>query len=126
LLIGVSALELGYAVGTSNLRHFQMIPKLVVTRLGRDVAIKVLPAAFADDPERLARFEREAHLLAALNHPNIAAIYGREESEGQRFLVLEYVPGETLGSAGAGGRGCGRAADHRRAGRGPRARHRPP
>src|SRR5436190_19897021 len=66
------------------------------TRLGRDVAIKALPEAFAHDPERLARFEREARLLASLKHPNIAAIYGLEESDGQRYLVLEYVPGATL------------------------------
>ena len=66
-------------------------------KLDRPVAIKVLPAAFASDPERLARFEREAKLLASLNHPNIASIYGIEEDDGQRFLVLEYVEGETLG-----------------------------
>src|SRR5690349_2402860 len=66
------------------------------TRLDRPVAIKVLPDAFAADPERLARFEREARLLASLSHPNIAAIYGLEESSGRRFLVLEYVEGETL------------------------------
>jgi Tol biopolymer transport system component len=65
-------------------------------RLGRDVALKVLPAAFASDPERLARFEQEARLLAALNHPNIAAIHGLEEAGGVRFLVLELVPGATL------------------------------
>ena len=65
-------------------------------RLGREVALKVLPEAFAHDPERLARLEREARLLASLNHPNIAAIYALEESEGVRFLVLELVPGETL------------------------------
>ena len=66
------------------------------TRLGRDVAVKVLPDAFSRDAERLARFEREAHLLASLNHPGIAAIHGIEESDGIRFLVLELVPGETL------------------------------
>ena len=66
------------------------------TRLDRRVAIKVLPDVFAADPERLARFEREARLLASLNHPNIAAIYGLEEANGRRFLVLEYVEGETL------------------------------
>jgi len=66
------------------------------TKLGRDVAIKVLPEVFSQDPERLARFEREAQVLASLNHPNIAAIYGLEESGGTRYLVLEYVPGETL------------------------------
>ena len=64
--------------------------------LGRPVAIKVLPAAFAGDKERMARFEREAKLLALLNHPNIAAIHGLEESEGKRFLVLELAEGETL------------------------------
>jgi hypothetical protein len=66
--------------------------------LGRPVAIKVLPAAFAEDKERMARFEREAKLLAVLNHPNIAAIHGLEESEGRRFLVLELAEGETLQS----------------------------
>ncbi len=66
------------------------------TRLGRDVAIKVLPAAFTSDPDRLARFEREARTLAALNHPHIAAIYGIEEAKGVRALVLELVEGETL------------------------------
>ena len=66
------------------------------TKLGRDVAIKVLPRAFANDPERLARFEREARAVAALNDPHIAAIHGVEESEGVRGLVLELVPGETL------------------------------
>jgi serine/threonine protein kinase len=64
--------------------------------LGRDVAIKVLPAEFASDPERLARFEREAKLLASLNHPNIAAIYGFHEVGGVRFLAMELVPGEDL------------------------------
>jgi serine/threonine-protein kinase len=66
--------------------------------LGRQVAIKILPAAFAEDKERMARFEREAKLLAVLNHPNIAAIHGLEESEGRRFLVLELAEGETLQS----------------------------
>ena len=65
-------------------------------KLGRNVAIKVLPEEFAQDTERVARFEREAKLLASLNHPNIAAIYGLEESEGTRFLVLELVEGQTL------------------------------
>jgi len=64
--------------------------------LGRHIAIKILPSAFAEDKERMARFEREAKLLAVLNHTNIAAIYGLEESEGRRFLVLELVEGETL------------------------------
>jgi serine/threonine protein kinase len=66
------------------------------TKLHRDVAIKVLPPEVAQDPERLARFEREAHLLASLNHPNIAAIYGLEEAGGQPFLALELVEGEDL------------------------------
>lgn len=65
-------------------------------RLKRDVAIKVLPAALSADADRLARFEREAQLLAAVNHPNIAAIYGVEESAGIRALVLELVEGVTL------------------------------
>ena len=66
------------------------------SRLKREVAIKVLPAAFTADSERLARFEREAQTLAALNHPNIAAIYGIEESSGTRALVMELVEGEDL------------------------------
>jgi serine/threonine protein kinase len=66
------------------------------TKLDRDVALKILPAAFASDPERLARFEREAKTLAALNHPHIAHIHGLEESDGVRALVLEYVDGPTL------------------------------
>lgn len=66
------------------------------TKLRREVAIKVLPAAFTMDPERLARFEREAQLLAQLHHPNIASIFGLEESEGVRALVMELVEGPTL------------------------------
>ena len=65
-------------------------------RLDRDVAIKILPRAFTSDPDRLARFEREARTLAALNHPNVCGIYGVEEARGIRFLVLELVDGETL------------------------------
>jgi Tol biopolymer transport system component len=66
------------------------------TKLGRDVAIKVLPAEVSQDPERLARFQREAHFLASLNHPHIAAIHGLEEADGKPFLVLELVEGEDL------------------------------
>ena len=66
--------------------------------LGRQVAVKVLPEIFTKDLERLARFEREARILAALNHPHIAAIHGLEESEGRRFLLLELAEGETLKS----------------------------
>jgi serine/threonine protein kinase len=65
-------------------------------KLGRDIAIKILPEEFARDTDRVARFEREAKLLASLNHPNIAAIHGLEESDGTHFLVLELVEGEAL------------------------------
>ena len=66
------------------------------TKLNRQVALKILPEAFASDPDRLARFQREAQVLASLNHPGIAAIYGLEESDGARALVLELVEGPTL------------------------------
>jgi len=66
------------------------------TRLGRDVAIKALPPQFAQDPDRLARFEREAKLLASVSHPHIAGIFGLEDIEKHRYLVLEFVEGETL------------------------------
>ena len=66
------------------------------TNLKRQVAIKVLPASVASDAERLARFQREAEVLAALNHPNIAAIYGLERTPGQTALVMELVEGPTL------------------------------
>ena len=66
------------------------------TNLSREVAIKVLPEQFTQDPQRLARFEREAKLLASLNHPNIAAIHSFEHSDDIHFLVLELVPGDTL------------------------------
>jgi serine/threonine protein kinase len=66
------------------------------SKLGRNVAIKLLPEAFSHDSERVARFEREARVLASLNHPNIAAIHGLEESGGRKFLVMELVDGETL------------------------------
>ncbi|HVS03254.1 MAG TPA: protein kinase, partial [Thermoanaerobaculia bacterium] len=93
-------------IGTT-LAHYEVVDKLGEggmgevyrardTRLGREVAIKVIPEAFLADPERLGRFEREARLLASLNHPHIAAIHGVEEVEGRRFLVLELVAGETL------------------------------
>jgi serine/threonine-protein kinase len=65
-------------------------------KLGREVALKLLPSEFIQDPERIARFGREAQLLAALNHPHIAAIYGFEDSDGVPALVLELVEGETL------------------------------
>src|SRR5262245_7574414 len=66
------------------------------SRLGRDVALKILPEAFARDADRLARFEREARTVAALNHPNIVTLYSIEAEAGTRFLTLELVEGETL------------------------------
>src|SRR2546427_2458765 len=66
------------------------------SKLGRSVAIKFLPEAFTHNSERVARFEREARVLASLNHSNIAAIHGLEESGGRKFLVMELVAGETL------------------------------
>ncbi|PYU26759.1 MAG: hypothetical protein DMG30_01245 [Acidobacteria bacterium] len=80
------------------------------TKLGRDVAIEVLPEAFAHDPERLSHFQREAKILASLNHPNIATIYGIEHSAGTHLLIMELVFGETAAEPnqerrrGAGGR----------------------
>ena len=92
---------------TQQIGHYEILAKIgeggmgVVyrardTRLNREVAIKVLPRAFAEDPLRMARFEREAQLLASLNHPKIAAIYGLEESGATRALVMEMVEGPTL------------------------------
>src|SRR6184192_4713085 len=66
------------------------------TKLKRDVAIKILPEEFSRDADRVSRFQREAEVLASLNHPNIAAIYDVEEANGARYLVLELVEGETL------------------------------
>ena len=93
-------------IGTT-LSHYQVLEKLgaggmgVVyrardTNLGRDVAIKVLPAELSHDSERLSRFEREARLLASLNHPHVATLHGFEEASGTHFLVMELVEGETL------------------------------
>ena len=97
---------MGLAAGT-HLGHYEVRELIGVGGMGevyrardlkleRDVALKLLPPQFARDPERLARFRREAKLLASLNHRNIAAIYGLEESDGIHFLVLELVEGETL------------------------------
>jgi serine/threonine protein kinase len=91
----------------SSLSHYRISEKLGAggmgevyraedTNLNLQVAIKVLPDIFSGDPERLARLEREAKLLASPNHPNIAAIHGLEQAEGKRFLVLALVEGETL------------------------------
>ena len=88
----------------STLSHYKVTDKLGEggmgevykaedSQLGREVAIKVLPEAFIEDPERLARFEREARVLAALDHPSIAAIYGLEEAEGRKLLVMQLAPG---------------------------------
>src|SRR5262245_44105430 len=66
------------------------------TRVRRAVALKILPASFAADADRVPRFQREAELLASLNHPNIAAIYGLEDADGVRALVMELVEGETV------------------------------
>ena len=66
------------------------------TRLKRDVAIKLLPAEFSRDPERVSRLQREAEVIASLNHPNIAGIHDLQEAEGSSFLVLEFVEGDTL------------------------------
>jgi len=96
------------------------------TKLEREVAIKVLPAAVAQDPERLARFEREAKVLASLNHPNIAQIYGIEESSSERALVMELVPRpDPANSASAGGGPPHRRADCRGSGSRARKRHHP-
>jgi Tol biopolymer transport system component/predicted Ser/Thr protein kinase len=89
--IGIYTIEREVGRGGMGVVYLGMDPKL-----RRPVAIKVLPDAFAKDPERLARFEREARLLATLTHPNVAGIYGLEEADGRRFLALEYVEGETL------------------------------
>ena len=90
----------------SRLAHYDVTALLGVGRMGqvyqatdtklkRQVALKILPEAFSADPERLARFQREAEVLASLNHPNIAAIHGLEEADGIRALVLELVEGPT-------------------------------
>ena len=98
------------------------------SKLGRDVAIKILPAHFTADPERRARFAREARTLATLNHPHIGAIYGLEDADGVTGIVLELVEGPTLADRLERGplkirRGAGhRAADRRRTERSPRAR----
>src|SRR5512138_3882673 len=93
---------------TSQISHYQIVSRLGAggmgevyrahdSRLARDVAIKVLPEDFASDPERLARFDREAKILASLNHSGIAAIYSVLEERASTFLVMELVEGETLG-----------------------------
>ena len=85
--------------------------KAVDTTLDREVAIKLLPAEFANDPERLVRFEREAKLLASLTHPNVAAVYGLHEAGGVRFLAMELVRGRPLSVAIAEGLGTARVVE---------------
>ncbi|MFN0151714.1 MAG: serine/threonine-protein kinase, partial [bacterium] len=85
--------EVGEKIGEGGMG---VVWKATDTSLGREVAIKLLPESFAENAERVARFEREAKVLASLNHPGIAAIYGLHVSEGRRFLAMEYAPGEDL------------------------------
>src|SRR5438309_11835495 len=85
--------ELGVQIGAGGMGEVYQAHD---TKLGRDVAIKVLPEAFEHDPERLSRFQREAKMLASLNHPNIATIYGLEQSNGTHYLLMELVSSETL------------------------------
>jgi hypothetical protein len=91
--IKLGSYEITGAIGAGGMGE---VYKAHDTKLGRDVAIKVLPEAFAHDSERLSRFQREAKILASLNHPNIATIYGLEHSDGTHFLIMELVAGETL------------------------------
>ncbi len=95
--LGVGA-RLGYYTVTAKLGQGGMgeVWRATDTQLNRDVALKILPEAFATDPDRLARFQREAQVLASLNHPNIAQIHGIEEADDTRALVLELVEGPTL------------------------------
>ena len=85
--------EIQSAIGAGGMGE---VYRATDTKLGRDVALKILPAAFTTDPQRVARFRREAQVLASLNHPHIGAIYGLDDANGTQFLVLELVDGETL------------------------------
>ena len=102
MLCGSMALAAGTKLGQYEIRGLigkggmGEVYRAFDTKLERDVALKLLPEMFARDPERVARFKREAKLLASLNHPNIAAIHGIEEANGAHFLVMEMVEGETL------------------------------
>ena len=91
----LNALEVGALIGAGGMGE---VYRARDTKLRRDVAVKILPRSFTNDPDRMARFEREARMLASLNHPHIGAIYGLEEADGIRALVLELVDGETLAS----------------------------
>lgn len=92
--------EVGRLLGAGGMGE---VYRATDTKLRRDVALKVLPGEFSRDDGRMARLEREAHLLASLNHPHIAAIYGLEESNGVRALAMELVDGPTLGERIAAG-----------------------
>src|SRR5262245_4082183 len=98
------AYEIFAAIGEGGMGE---VYKARDTRLRRDVAIKIVSKLFASDPDRLARFEREARVLASLNHPNVAQIYGVEESNGVSALVMEFVDGPTLADVIAEHRGTG-------------------
>src|SRR6476646_4708393 len=89
----VGAYEIISALGAGGMGE---VNKATDTNLDRQVAIKILPDTFAQDPDRVARFEREARTLASLNHPNIAIIHGLEKSQGTHALVMELVEGEDL------------------------------
>jgi serine/threonine-protein kinase len=85
--------DIGSAIGAGGMGE---VYRAHDTKLSREVALKILPESFVHDPDRVARFRREAQVLASLNHPHIAAIYGLEEANGSQFLILELVEGETL------------------------------
>src|SRR3990172_7082524 len=109
MLCGSMALAAGTKLGQYEIRGLigkggmGEVYRAFDTKLERDVALKLLPEMFARDPERVARFKREAKLLASLNHPNIAAIYDLEECDGIHFLAMELVEGETLAERVAAG-----------------------
>jgi serine/threonine protein kinase len=85
--------EVGEPIGSGGMGE---VYRATDTSLKRDVALKVLPAAFVADSDRLARFQREAEILASLNHPNIAQVYGLEKANDQTAIVMELVEGPTL------------------------------
>src|SRR6188768_1770438 len=98
--IRLAQYEIGSLIGAGGMGE---VYRAKDTKLNRDVAIKLLPAGFSEDHDRLARFQREAEVLASLNHPNIGAIYDLQADGVQRFLVLELVEGETLADRLRGG-----------------------
>ena len=119
-----------------RLGHYEMVAPLGAggmgevyrapdTTLGRDVALKILPPAYAQDTDRLARLEREAKLLASVSHPGLATLYGLEEIDGQRVLVMERVEGEDLAQRLGAGRGYRSGRRSRWRARWPRRSRRP-